>query len=240
MAPRRRRGACLLALALLPSCGALKAEEEGPKYAVRLMTGALNKASGLTADRPSIVMTKKGGKRYRCYLPTTANGTAVEESEASQRLPHIGSVLSSLRGACFYRLEGWWTYEFCFMKSLRQYHQEKAKGAKRGEAAATTQDYTLGAYWLPPKTREDELGLRKPIQGEAEAEWRGETIEDTKAKRKVWRHFYGNGTRCDLTGKPRETEVRVHCAPNEPSHIASVDEVSTCRYVAQARAPLLT
>ena len=68
---------------------------------------------------------------------------------------------------------------------------------------------------------------------------RGELLDDPKTKRKYWRQFYGNGTLCDLTGKPRESEVRVQCAPGEPSYLVSIEEVSTCKYLVQFSSNLL-
>lgn len=32
-------------------------------------------------------------------------------------------LLSGLEGSCFYRVEGWWTYEFCFLKAVKQVPQ---------------------------------------------------------------------------------------------------------------------
>ena len=36
----------------------------------------------------------------------------------------VSDYLFGLMGTCFYRVEGWWTYEFCFQKHLKQFHQE--------------------------------------------------------------------------------------------------------------------
>lgn len=34
-------------------------------------------------------------------------------------------LLKPLQGTCTYRIQGWWTYEICFGKHIRQYHEEK-------------------------------------------------------------------------------------------------------------------
>ena len=92
------------------------------QYSVQLLTGALR----MPASTPSVVMTKKGGKKYRCYLPEEGTaGEAASEAEALEAAPSVASYLMPIKGTCFYRLEGWWTYEFCFLKSVRQFHQEK-------------------------------------------------------------------------------------------------------------------
>eukprot|EP00949_MAST-11_sp_MAST-11-sp1_P004478 g4478.t1 len=47
-----------------------------------------------------------------------------------QRQPHPRVFLSSLKGSCFQKQEGWWTYEFCMGKHLKQmhYHSRIKKG----------------------------------------------------------------------------------------------------------------
>ncbi|KAH8481737.1 hypothetical protein H0E87_029287 [Populus deltoides] len=51
-------------------------------------------------------------------------------------------------------------------------------------------------------------------------------------------HQYTNGTICDLTNEPRETEVRFVCS--EPrAMISSVIELSTCKYALTVQSPML-
>uniref|UniRef100_A0A8C2G9E7 Endoplasmic reticulum lectin n=1 Tax=Cyprinus carpio TaxID=7962 RepID=A0A8C2G9E7_CYPCA len=42
---------------------------------------------------------------------------------------------------------------------------------------------------------------------------------------------YVNGSKCDLNGNPRETEVRFVCEEGSSDYIARVDEPQSCRYV---------
>ena len=226
--------------------------DEGPKYSVQLMTGAIH-PPGVAVPPKSVVMTKKDGKRYRCYLPSEGGAPSAADESLAAPTPHIATYLRALKGTCFYRLEGWWTYEFCLLKAVRQFHQEKVKTASRADATTITQDYTLGEYWVPPKkaaaaaaAAAAKAAITDGEEGEGEAEeplsdddFRGEMLEDPKTKRKFWRQFYGNGTTCDLNGKPRESEVRLHCAPGEPSYLASVEEVATCKYLVQFSSNLL-
>ena len=124
--------------------------DEGPKYSVQLMTGAIH-PPGVAVPPKSVVMTKKDGKRYRCYLPSEGGAPSAADESLAAPTPHIATYLRALKGTCFYRLEGWWTYEFCLLKAVRQFHQEKVKTASRADATTITQDYTLGEYWVPPK-----------------------------------------------------------------------------------------
>lgn len=50
-------------------------------------------------------MTKKGGKKYRCYLPKEPSSAAPEKEEEDAPPPHMANYLSSLIDSCFYRLE---------------------------------------------------------------------------------------------------------------------------------------
>jgi hypothetical protein len=53
----------------------------------------------------TVVMTKKGGKKYRCYLPKEPSTDAPETEEEDAPPPHMAIYLSSLLDTCFYRLE---------------------------------------------------------------------------------------------------------------------------------------
>ena len=202
--------------------------DDGPNFNVQLLTGALRVPP---VGSRSYVMTKKNGKRYRCHLPNS-NGQAIEaeERDAPRASPPLHSYLTQLAGACFYRLEGWWTYEFCYLKHFRQYHQEKAKTQSEVQI---TQDYTLGSWWV-------EKADSKAAKGSAVgANVAADLREDAKTRKQFWSQTYGNGTTCDMTGKPRETEVRLMCSGGEPSHLASVEEVATCKYVVHFATNLL-
>lgn len=34
----------------------------------------------------------------------------------------VAALLNELDGACFYRQEGWWTFELCVRRHVRQFH----------------------------------------------------------------------------------------------------------------------
>ena len=136
-----------------------------------------------------------------------------------------------------------------FEKKFRQYHQEKVKSGT-SETTQVTQDYTLGAWWEPSpaaKTADaaDAAGAAAATNADApSAKVQGggggeELREDAKTRKKYWRQLYGNGTHCDVTGKPRETEVRLQCSSGEPSHLSSIEEVATCQYVVHFSTSLL-
>jgi hypothetical protein len=59
----------------------------------------------LQDDVRTVVMTKKGGKKYRCYLPKEPSTASPETEKEDAPPPHMANYLSSLIGTCFYRLE---------------------------------------------------------------------------------------------------------------------------------------
>lgn len=49
-------------------------------------------------------------------------------------LPYFAPSAGEL---CFYRIDDWWTYVFCYKKYVRQFHKEKE---------AITSEFSLGNY----------------------------------------------------------------------------------------------
>ena len=50
---------------------------------------------------------------------------------------------------------------------------------------------------------------------------------------------YDSGTVCDLTGKPRQTQVRYVCHAGGRHEVVSFQETSSCQYVIVVLSPLL-
>lgn len=181
----------------------------------------------------SMVMTNKDGQKYTCFLPTVEetktmtsiaqhnSSSIVIETEHRVKSKTPDELLDILKDkGCFYRHEGWWSYEFCHLKHLKQVHTEDDKvvqefflGVFDEEATATyNQNHSANALLKDPRSKD--------------------------ASQRYHAHVYTNGTICDLTGEPRETEVRFVCS--EPTVIiSSLKEISTCKYVVTIQCPLL-
>ena len=126
---------------------------------------------------------------------------------------------------CLTYFAGWWTYKFCYLDALNQFHREaRQQAASHNQHAAdivTTAEYELGQFahshaqsaasshakGVPAQTASTvslaEVVMRTSIvQG---ASW-----EDTYV-----RQLYSNGTLCDVKpGSTRQTEVRFVCDSN--------------------------
>ncbi|KAK8637759.1 hypothetical protein V6N13_136219 [Hibiscus sabdariffa] len=190
-----------------------------PKYNIEFHT----EGSPYQPDdgQESVVMPNKDGKNFLCFLPKVEKArkpvahqntsSLIVETEKRVKLKTPDELLEQ---------EGWWSYEFCYQKHLRQLHLEEDK---------VVQEFVLGVY-----------------DGEATADFNQNlsdisTLKDPRSKdasQRYHAHQYTNGTLCDLTNQPRETEVRFVCS--EPrTMISSITELSTCKYALTVHCPML-
>lgn len=179
----------------------------------------------------SVPMTNHEGKHYTCFLPVEETKTMksiipqnatniIIESERRIKPKEPDELLEVLKDKCFYRHEGWWYYEFCFYGKIRQVHVEGDK---------LIQEYVLGEYDADATDAYHENHT-------SESADEGDNSKDISKRYHV--HLYTNGTVCDLTDIPRETEVRFVCS--EPTVLmSSVKEISSCKYVLTVQSPML-
>ena len=170
----------------------------------------------------SVIMTAADGKKYVCTLPpapysssTTSTSTNVNDftvgglttTTTGGRTRNIdipiAKLLEPLGVSCFYRVEGWWTYEFCHRTRVRQFHQEGDK---------ITNEYNLGLF--------DVLGTT--TAGDVNAATLAEGMEFTEetggvglgAIERYHAHVFTGGTKCDLMVRLytiREEWVKITC-----------------------------
>eukprot|EP00741_Cyanophora_paradoxa_P023508 tig00021589_g22710.t1 len=67
-------------------------------------------------------MTGKDGRRYRCSIPVEPNSAPADVQESVR--PTYSSLLASLVGSCFLLRKGYWDYEVCPGKAVKQFHME--------------------------------------------------------------------------------------------------------------------
>jgi protein OS-9 len=185
-----------------------------------LPPGSLATASD-NIDTPAsnwVVMTAANGTKYDCNVAVSTPIPELDRAGARAKL--IGSKVPAgtrdrihkmLDGTCTMVGKGWWVYEVCWGKHIRQYHQ--------GADQNIETEYVLG------------YGPEKKIR-------KGATTELFYGESPVHGIYvsagYFNGTDCDLTGKPRETELRLACLEDDggsaPMALVDVTESSTCAY----------
>ncbi|XP_044472217.1 protein OS-9 homolog [Mangifera indica] len=180
----------------------------------------------------SVVMPNQNGHNYLCYLPKVEKtnigkpvsqhntSSMIVETEKHVKLKTPDELLEPLKDRCFIRQEGWWSYEFCYQKRFRQVHLEDER---------VVQEFVLGVY--------DEEATAAFNQNLSDIS----TLKDPRSKdasQRYHAHQFTNGTICDLTNQPRETEVRFVCS--EPrAMISSITELSTCKYAITIQCPML-
>lgn len=185
-------------------------------------------------DQESIVMPNKNGEKFLCYLPKVEKSKSgrlvaqqnisnmIVESETRAKLKTPDELLDVLKDRCLIRQEGWWSYEFCYQQRLRQIHLDE-------DGKKVVQEFSLGEYDAEAteayhKNRPDMSTLKDPRSKDASQRYHA--------------HIFTNGTLCDLTNEPRETEVRFVCS--EPrAMISSITELSTCKYALTIQCPTL-
>lgn len=150
-----------------------------------------------------------------------------EGAERTKSFPKFSSlpddtsqVESFLEGKnCLTGGTGWWKYEFCYGKYVRQFHIDKF-GSKTS--------ILLGMF--------DEKAHKEFLQNHPEKR------PKAKGQRKQITHFYNGGSTCDRTGKQRETEVVLKCLENAPSK-STVSlyllEPKVCSYILGVESPLI-
>ncbi|XP_023634544.1 protein OS-9 homolog [Capsella rubella] len=172
----------------------------------------------------SMVMMDKHGGRFLCYLPKEEKATSgwtssqqnistvMMDTHKQVKLRTPDELLQSLE-KCIVRQEGWWSYEFCHEKYVRQVHTD--------DENKIVQEFLLGTF-----------------DPEATAGFNQTVSDASDASQRYHSHVYTNGTTCDLTGSPREVEVRFVCAETR-AMITSITELSTCKYALTVQCPTL-
>ncbi|KAM0732303.1 Endoplasmic reticulum lectin 1 [Formica fusca] len=174
--------------------------------------------------------TRDGEQRVRVEIHpledvTDKNGNVDESINAitDQNISpaEVSPVQSFLNGKnCLHGGNGWWKYEFCYGRSVVQYHIERD---------GTKTIVNLGRFdrqkhleWIAahPNKKPKPLELRKHLS-----------------------HFYSDGSSCDKTGTSRQTEVKLKCVENHTASPSSVSlfllEPKTCEYILGVESPLI-
>ncbi|XP_077430091.1 protein OS-9 isoform X4 [Vanacampus margaritifer] len=179
------------------------------KYEIQILPDPV--IMGQTKTDEVMMVSSKYKQLYECRLPAQAvrfHQDPVSDSDSQGYTgPDIPDLLSPMRAPpCLLLTKDWWTYEFCHSQHIRQYHLEDSE--IKGDVLF------LGYF-------------------ESEFDWSNETAKASKQHRLKRFHSqtYVNGSKCDISGNPREAEVRFVCEDGSGDYIARVDEPQSCRYV---------
>ncbi|XP_073432896.1 protein OS-9 isoform X2 [Dendrobates tinctorius] len=190
------------------SIGFLNLEElTEMKYGIEILSEPVIRGQSKADD--IVTIASKYKQNYECRLPAVA--VRFQQEKDDDPLAYSGLGISELlkpmeTAPCLTKTKDWWTYEFCYGKHIQQYHIEESE--VKGDILY------LGHY-------------------QSEFDWNNETAKASKHHRLKRYHsqMYVNGSKCDLNGKLRETEVRFLCEDGSGDYIARVDEPQSCTYV---------
>lgn len=142
----------------------------------------------------------------------------VDQSISPAEVSPVQNFLSGKN--CLHGGNGWWKYEFCYGRSVVQYHVERD---------GTKTIVNLGRF---DKQKHLEWIAAHPHKKPKPPELR-----------KHLSHFYSDGSSCDKTGTARQTEVKLKCVENHTASPSSVSlfllEPKTCEYVLGVESPLI-
>lgn len=191
------------------------------------------------------------GQRFLCGIPkvTMEDGApelnasmADEERELAMATDRGMELLRELEGKCLYYAAGWWSYSFCYMDQVRQFH---ALVPGNGVPAyppledPATLSFVLGQFHHPSKEKdkeEEKDGVSSSRTNPTTAEV---AARETRGDSWYLVQYLEDGTICDLTNRPRKIEVQFHCHPQASDHIGWIKEVSTCSYLMVIYTPRL-
>lgn len=185
-----------------------------------------------------------GPQKFLCGIPkapadnTTAPGrrsAADQEKELSRATSRGMELLRDMEGRCMYYAAGWWSYSFCYMNQVRQFHALlPGNGAPvyPPKEDPTTQSYVLGRFRKEGSGTPGSIETRKKPTTE---------VTTRRADGDAWYlvQYLDDGTPCDLTGRNRKIEVQFHCHPQSTDHIGWIKEVTTCSYLMVIYTPRL-
>ena len=204
--------------------------DSSPKYKIKF-TEDVKILDEIEKNSQIVYMTFEN-ELHRCHVPIKKNNIETESQTESlqakkERIKQevLQSIFPKFNQACYFRVAGWWIYEFCFNKHVRQFHQEQQ---------AVTMEFFLGYSKEHPDVKNDPKSIKN-------FDVHFNEIHPEESYVSI---PFDKGTPCDLTHQPRTIEVRMYCATdlkrrqltNTISHdvhahfIGDIEEPSTCAY----------
>ncbi|THG02339.1 hypothetical protein TEA_021181 [Camellia sinensis var. sinensis] len=197
-------------------------------------------------DQESVVMSNKFGEKFLCFLPKVKKlksgkpvsqqntSSLIVETEKRIKLKTPDELLEKSKNQIGHecvihnlRQDAFRIGQSMLSEGFQDLPQQQLNNAINH--ATVVQEFVLGVY--------DAEATAAYNQNLSDIS----TLKDPRsndASQRYHAHQYGNGTLCDLTNQPRETEVRFVCS--EPrAMISSITELSTCKYALTVQCPML-
>uniref|UniRef100_A0A5K3F859 Endoplasmic reticulum lectin 1 n=1 Tax=Mesocestoides corti TaxID=53468 RepID=A0A5K3F859_MESCO len=167
---------------------------------------------------PPLIMKTRSNETYICHFPAIIKDKSIPYTLNSSL--HPNSLLSDFFGKypCIFKVDGYWTYELCHNKHIRQF---RAEGAGP-QLTRLVKEYYLGRISNPisaPKGTEVEVG--------------DVGLKSIRINGKDFPYYsveYDDGTECDLTSAPRKASVLYVCVEESDGELFQISELETCVY----------
>eukprot|EP01096_Ripella_sp_DP13-Kostka_P001500 TRINITY_DN11775_c0_g1_i1.p1 TRINITY_DN11775_c0_g1~~TRINITY_DN11775_c0_g1_i1.p1 ORF type:complete len:254 (+),score=72.30 TRINITY_DN11775_c0_g1_i1:60-821(+) len=164
-----------------------------------------------------VTMLTKDGREYQCSVPSETKPNSEKRtpdlSPEALRDTIVSTIQDSLEDQCLVRETGWWTYEFCYGVSAKQYHAAEKKRVVEYEAGSAPVLSKTSA----PLSKEDVVKYFSSPSVSYRIPYYSEKYEN------------GSDENCD--GKKRTTEVRYFCTNERTTMFALNEEPATCSYI---------
>ncbi|XP_071581156.1 endoplasmic reticulum lectin 1 isoform X1 [Temnothorax nylanderi] len=151
-------------------------------------------------------------------IDESINAIQTDQNVSPAEVSPVQNFLSGKN--CLNGGNGWWKYEFCYGRSVVQYHIERDGTKTIVNLGRFDKQKHLDWIAAHPHKKPKPLELRKHLS-----------------------HFYSDGSSCDKTGTSRQTEVKLKCVENHTASPSSVSlfllEPKTCEYVLGVESPLI-
>ncbi|KAL4237569.1 hypothetical protein ACF0H5_002283 [Mactra antiquata] len=193
---------------------------------------ALKKEKG---DLEIVPIQTNDNEHYFCVIPESRSSID-SATKHTYNGPTPEELMDGLftQSACSYRIESYWTYELCHGKHLRQYHEDKELGLKKPEL----KEYYLGKMPLQSSITK----AAKTEETEDDDKVGPTTVKETHPSQEILSikldgidlpYFsvnFTHGSVCDVTGKPRISNIMYVCQLTGRGEIYQLKETSSCEY----------
>ncbi|CAI5734743.1 unnamed protein product [Hyaloperonospora brassicae] len=203
-------------------------DKSGQEVQVQFVCGASARDDVVAAVQWREKLATNGEREVAAFLVESRAFCDLQESKVDKDgLATVQAVLQPLQDAdtCVTRDEGWWTYEYCFGRSVRQYH--------RDEDGQVTLDFLLGVFDAEGNRELERLDSALVL----------EPIDETHdVPRPAFVELYNFGTLCKTSEnqKPRKAKVFHYCSHDDTvERLIMTREVQTCVYTVKVSSPVL-